>query len=461
MAKPTIVYNNSTGSATAASGAGPATALTGTSASYSGSVFTLDGSPDLSGVATDGSHAIFVQTTTGRRLFEITAVDDGADTVTVANAPSGTSSGLSWALGGKRNSPFDTDDSTHLSTHGRAGWYYDLEDTGSAYTLTAQQNIIGGDDIDGPVKLMSSGTRALIQSTTAVRTIGFATDFVHIENLEIFNNRGSGSIACIYSFHSGNMNNMVVRNCHLRSQTTSSHYLLHTTRATQCSVIEGNHFDGKSNTGGGAARGYYIGGSGGDAPMANIIANNYFEGCSNGVEIQRCPGTVIIGNIFNDCTTNGINLAGSSRTEACKIIGNTIYNATSAGINFVNAFDQIGCVILGNIIHSCGTYAVNAQGAEPRIWSDYNFYYNNTSGVAPSNTMTQGANDSTSDPGLTDPANDDFSLTSGANASGAGWPASWLGLSSTTGEPDAGAVHRAPGGAGGIIGARRRLQIPM
>lgn len=111
MAYPVILFNNSTGSDTAASGAGPSTALSGTSASYSESgvgeptkTFTLDGSPDLSGVITDGSHVIWVDTSEGRQFFKITAVDDGADTVEVDAELTGTTTGLTWGLGGKRAS---------------------------------------------------------------------------------------------------------------------------------------------------------------------------------------------------------------------------------------------------------------------------------------------------------------------------------------------------------------------
>ncbi len=57
MALPTIIYDAVGGSDTAASGAGPATAVTGTAAAHtSGSASTtieFTNSPDLSGVATD------------------------------------------------------------------------------------------------------------------------------------------------------------------------------------------------------------------------------------------------------------------------------------------------------------------------------------------------------------------------------------------------------------------------
>ncbi len=71
MAYPTIIFNATSGSDTAASGAGPSTAVTGSSATVNGgdpgTVLDLDGTPDLSGVATDGSGAIFLGTWSGPR----------------------------------------------------------------------------------------------------------------------------------------------------------------------------------------------------------------------------------------------------------------------------------------------------------------------------------------------------------------------------------------------------------
>src|SRR5262245_38170373 len=108
MPLPTILVDSTTGSDTAASGAGPATALTGSAASTSadGLTVTLDGSPDLTNVATDGSHAVFLNdSTAGARNFgKITAKDNVAKTVTVTNAFGASLSGKSWAIGGKRAS---------------------------------------------------------------------------------------------------------------------------------------------------------------------------------------------------------------------------------------------------------------------------------------------------------------------------------------------------------------------
>lgn len=105
MAVPTILIDNSSGSDTAASGAGPATALHGTGAATTASGSTVDlsaDSPNLSGVATDGSALLWVQSSSGRQASPITAVNNTTKVVTVSDTYANTESGKTWAIGGKR-----------------------------------------------------------------------------------------------------------------------------------------------------------------------------------------------------------------------------------------------------------------------------------------------------------------------------------------------------------------------
>src|SRR5574343_1935860 len=108
-AYPVILVDSATGSDSAASGAGPATALTGTGAGTDagGTVVSLDGSPSLAGVNTDGSHVIYlVDSTAGHRNFAaINDKNDTTKTVTVEQAFTGSLPATkSWAIGGKRAS---------------------------------------------------------------------------------------------------------------------------------------------------------------------------------------------------------------------------------------------------------------------------------------------------------------------------------------------------------------------
>src|SRR5258708_31213901 len=106
MALPTVVINSSTGSDTAASGAGPATALFGTAAATAASMIVtlLVDNPDLSSVPTDGSAAIWVASSSGIRWSKITGKDNtvGVKTVTVATPYPNTASGKQWGIAGQR-----------------------------------------------------------------------------------------------------------------------------------------------------------------------------------------------------------------------------------------------------------------------------------------------------------------------------------------------------------------------
>jgi len=106
---PTILFLNGTGSDSSASGAGPSTALTGTAGTTdgAGTTVTLDSGTDLTNVATDGSHVIYlVDPTAGHRNFAAIngkAGSGGATpTVTVEQAFSATVGPFSWAIGGIR-----------------------------------------------------------------------------------------------------------------------------------------------------------------------------------------------------------------------------------------------------------------------------------------------------------------------------------------------------------------------
>jgi len=109
MAKPIILIDSTDGTADDAicSGAGPTTVVTGTSGRTYGfrAGFFEASAPDLSGVATDGSHALLiVETTAGRRNFDsITAVKDTEENLTCdtlnGNATVTNTTTTGWTVG--------------------------------------------------------------------------------------------------------------------------------------------------------------------------------------------------------------------------------------------------------------------------------------------------------------------------------------------------------------------------
>src|SRR6516165_11952684 len=103
MAFPVIIVDSATGSDTNTSGAGPGTAVTGTAASTNagGTTVTVDAGTNLSGIATDGSHVLYLNDTTAghRRWSKITGTSGSGGatpTITVNEAYTGLLAAKSW-----------------------------------------------------------------------------------------------------------------------------------------------------------------------------------------------------------------------------------------------------------------------------------------------------------------------------------------------------------------------------
>lgn len=226
MPEPKILFNSSTGSDTAASGAGPATALTGTGASTNATtaVDLSADSPDLSGVATDGSACLWVSTSSGRQFAKITAVNNTTKIVTVALAYGVTATGLTWAIGGKRatlddaNSRklFGTTTGTQYLLGWQAGWECVLE-TDQTITSTL---ILSGPGGTGFV-IFRSNTPGTIRTITCSANQA-ALDWVvsgwlatvQITDIKIQNSNGTKTSAHgIIASGSGSSRSLLLRRC--------------------------------------------------------------------------------------------------------------------------------------------------------------------------------------------------------------------------------------------------------
>jgi len=122
MAYPTILMDSTNGSDSNASGAGPTTAITSTSASTSADGLTVTiPNADLTNVVTDGSHAVYIS---GEGLRSITGkADSGLSTanVTVGTAFSFSLTGQTAAIGGVRQYLFGSTKS-EIESSLEAGW---------------------------------------------------------------------------------------------------------------------------------------------------------------------------------------------------------------------------------------------------------------------------------------------------------------------------------------------------
>lgn len=93
-----ILFNSTSGSDTAASGVGPATAVTGSGASTTASSAVVTG---ISTTGVSSGDLLFVQSSSGRKFSVIASVDSSTQ-VTCDDVFANTESGRSWAIGGKR-----------------------------------------------------------------------------------------------------------------------------------------------------------------------------------------------------------------------------------------------------------------------------------------------------------------------------------------------------------------------
>ena len=112
-------------------------------------------------------------------------------------------------------------------------------------------------------------------------------------------------------------------------------------------------------------------------------------------------GMRIINSIF-DTNTTGFT-SGTTRVVQL-LLNNTFYNSSTAGISGSSATLMVA---LNNIFDTCGTGVTFTAQADSN-WFDYNNYFNNTTDRT--NVMT-GDHDTALDPGFTNAANGDFSIT--------------------------------------------------
>jgi len=455
MALPIIRINSSTGSDTAASGAGPISALTGSAASTSadGLTVTLDGSPDLSGVATDGSHVIFLNDpTAGARNFgKIVGKDQLLYTVTVSDAFRSSATGLSWAIGGKRASIGATTsrklfDNNSAAGDAMPGWIIEMED-GHAESLGSTGIVMrrAGDATNGAITLRgASGASVLPKITYMNNSTGIAFSSASVarwlfEDFHVEKNATGGSHGG-YAFNCAGFT---------------------TLRRIKVTDVGTTHFIyGIVGTGSTIAIGCYVE----NATVIGIHQCNTFycfvRNCATGInmvnnaDIKNC-----IGNIIYNPTTTGINIANYSYNKL--VLNNTVYANTGSpnGISFdaTSTGAKFDCFFFNNAVVGCATAFV-ITGTSPDNAAellakscifDSNAIYNCT------NQITSGyesllTNTVTTDPQFSDPASGDFSV--GENMRAVGLPTFNIGYSATRSYVDIGAAQRQETSGVGVRG---------
>lgn len=405
MALPVFTYNFSTGSDTAASGAGPATAVTGAAGASTGAdtggvpstTIILNGSPDLSGVATDGSHAIWIDDTAGNRhLSKITAKVASTsvtveDSFNIANA-----SAKAWAIGGKRKTFSNDTSNTDLSDL-HSGWVWELEDT-ATFDLGATgiaSGATGGADGFVIIRPASGHTPTInLNGSKRFLTSSAGSQYIIIEDIA-FTNSGSWGGASPAYIASGN--NVVI----FRRNTVNGAGMGYGPNMTASGymLIEGCTIYDVDAAAAGVSHGVIMGGRG-----TLTVRDNYIYGCDG--DAVKCsqgssyPSADIYRNILFD-NVNGVN-AGSPLDQdgpAVNISFNTIVGNTTTGIlctpSTVSIFPNLNIyanILSGNLtaINVAADVGYNASGS-----SNYNHFHNNTTDRT---NWPVGANDTSGDP---------------------------------------------------------------
>lgn len=408
MAYPTILIDAATGSDSAASGAGPTTALTGTAASTdgAGTVVTLDGSPDLSGVATDGSHVIYLAIgTAGARNFSaITAKDNSAKTVTVANAFGISLSGLSWAIGGKRASIGSSTSIKLASNNSTAGdtmpgWTIQMQ---SGHTETIASSLDwrrAGDSTDGPITFQGEPGAATLPILTfsnngsgvVCRGAGQVFQYFELRNTNATKTASTG-------ISSGSNGPALIRGLKIAHSTDKFW--------KGVSIGNGGYKVVDCDIGYCANVGIDFGG------QFSTVVNCYIHHCTSHGVLWSSLATAsnVIGNVIAYNGGDGVNsgLAGVSYAQIAVIMGNTFHGNTGDGLeltaNTIRTFHDTD--FYNNIFSYNGGYGVNYSGASASdtvtlfnllIFRGNNFYQN-TSGKYNLSPFTTSLDETTTSP---------------------------------------------------------------
>lgn len=417
-------------------------ALTGTAATVSASVVTLDGSPDLSGVTTSGANqdTIYLNdaTNANRKIFWITAVDNVMKTVTVDVAPTGVVSSA-WAIGGRYAAP--AGNGLNLIDGAlRAGDIVTLNNSPATATVDWLTARADGTSAAGFIKLKgATGSRPVITISNTTQVFeGVDKDLWWLENIEAVQQGASGNVLTLIGAGTVIYNVKVSDGGGIGMNPDEANVR-----------IIGNEITG-------------VGGDGINTNISVSINGNYIHDLTgDGYEntATNPQHILILNNIFDTCGGRGILDSGAASTtlQLINILGNTIYGCGNTGIEITDADRQV--TLMNNICsengNAAGEYNVEwvAGTAEANSFHAWNvFYHSGGGGGANLSGLTVNAqvasSEFTTDPAFTNAAGGDFSIGSTSPAKAAGFPGQFLGGS--LGYLDIGAVQRQePSGGSG------------
>jgi hypothetical protein len=359
-----ILFNNSTGSDTTASGSSAGANVYGSGAS------TTSASAVVTGITTTGVQAgdlLWVQSSNGRQFSVIASVDSGTQ-VTCDDTFANTESSRTWAIGGKRatlnGSRRIFDDGS--SGDGKAGHILELED-GHTESISSSLNLrVAGSTTEMFTIRGASGstTKPKITVTANTSCFNLIASYNRIENIEIQNTFGN--------------------------KTFANGFYANFTSPRSIQIV-GVKMDDATNY---LQFGVYLSGSAsGDIHISNCSIGN----CGNtGIYLRSCSGnqTVSGSQIFN-CTGNGI--LQIINASSC-LVSNSVLYGNSNGVAITDGkFHSQGSIyynntndgfsysgndpftLTNNVFVSNGAYGVDAGSSpsESMFFIDRNAFYGN------------------------------------------------------------------------------------
>jgi hypothetical protein len=413
-------------------------------ASVSTTTVTFSGAIDLSAVPADGSATIFINDATNSncKIFKITAVDDGANTVTVSVAPTGTIATSTWGIGGRR-----VWNSAEFEGAPAAGWTFYFNDDPAQKSTDFLTLRASGDTTSGFIKVIGkpgAKRKLSVSNTNQCIEISGSPILWYFENMEFEQLGASGN--CI------NLNNSTATSFY---DCKFSHPSGGGSADCVGNIQTGCRFINCEFSGWGGVAIPVLGGT-----TTQIVGCYIHDVGSHGISCTATnPSLQIVGNIFDSCGGNAISLSGAATSQAHNtiIMNNTIYGCSNSGLEITDADTVV--TILNNIFVDNGNAAGEANvewaagSSETFTIHRYNVLYDSGTGADAPINYTVHATELTTNPLFGNAASGDFSLSSSSPAKAAGFPGAFPGGTST-GYTDIGAVQRQESGAGGahIIG---------
>lgn len=400
----------------------------GTAASQSGADITLDGSPDLSGLVTSGptQSTIFLNDATNAncKIFRITAVNDGTDTVTVSPTPTGTIAGAcAWRIGGRHLLTVASIEGAVL-----AGDVIQINDSPAASAAAVWTCRASGSKAGGMITMRGkTGVRPVLNHTSTATCIASNSQtYWKIENLELDQDGATGS--AVQSAANWIFDNVKVSDAGSTAGIS--------VQASNCLVIN-------CEMTGGAGAGMTIGTTSG----VYIIGCYFHDNTTDGLVVT---GNTFFGSIINCISESnggrGFNFTAASAGAAnILLMNNTVYGNGNSGFEVVD--DDLSFLMFGNIFsengNAAGEFNVEFLATTEAISVHKNnlFFHSGGGGGANLSNLTAHSTDVTTDPQLTSPAAGDFTIPSGSPAKGTGTPG-LVGIVGGTSHADMGALQR-------------------